>query len=120
MGLGLNFADGEGPRFERPLRDEAAVARLAVPDMDRLRYVFDAVARDPHARSHGRVPLIGFSGSPWTLACYMVEGARLGRLPRWSRRCCTAGPTCCTASSPSTPTRWPPTSTRRSTPARRP
>ena len=74
MGLGLSFAEGEGPRFAHPLRDEAAIARLEVPDMDRLRYVFDAVAVDP-PRAAGRVPLIGFSGSPWTLACYMVEGA---------------------------------------------
>ena len=74
MGLGLSFADGEGPRFERPLRDESAVARLAVPDMDRLRYVFEAVASIRKALA-GRVPLIGFAGSPFTLACYMVEGA---------------------------------------------
>jgi uroporphyrinogen decarboxylase len=74
MGLGLSFADGEGPRFEHPLRDEADVERLQVPDMDRLRYVFDAVASIRRALA-GRVPLIGFSGSPWTLACYMVEGA---------------------------------------------
>ena len=74
MGLGLGFAEGEGPRFERPVRDEQAVAALAVPDMDRLRYVFDAVASIRRALD-GRVPLIGFSGSPWTLACYMVEGA---------------------------------------------
>jgi len=74
MGLGLSFATGEGPRFARPLRDEADVARLAVPDLDRLRYVFDAVASIRKALG-GRVPLIGFSGSPWTLACYMVEGA---------------------------------------------
>ncbi len=79
MGLGLSFANGEGPRFAHPLRDEAAVAKLEVPDMDKLRYVFDAVAsirralRLPDGR--GRVPLIGFAGSPWTLACYMVEGA---------------------------------------------
>ena len=73
MGLGLSFELGEGPRFARPLRDEAAIARLAVPDMDRLRYVFDAVAAIRKALD-GRVPLIGFSGSPWTLACYMVEG----------------------------------------------
>jgi uroporphyrinogen decarboxylase len=73
MGLGLSFAEGEGPRFAHPLRDEAAVARLAVPDLDRLRYVFDAVASIRKALA-GRVPLIGFSGSPWTLACYMVEG----------------------------------------------
>jgi uroporphyrinogen decarboxylase len=74
MGLGLSFADGEGPRFAHPLRDEAAVARLEVPDMAKLRYVFDAVASIRKALG-GRVPLIGFSGSPWTLACYMVEGA---------------------------------------------
>jgi uroporphyrinogen decarboxylase len=74
MGLGLSFALGEGPRFAHPVRDEAAVARLAVPDMDKLRYVFDAVTSIRRAL-RGRVPLIGFSGSPWTLACYMVEGA---------------------------------------------
>jgi uroporphyrinogen decarboxylase len=73
MGLGLQFAQGEGPRFERPVRDEAAVAELVVPDMDRLRYVFDAV-RSIRLALNGRVPLIGFAGSPWTLACYMVEG----------------------------------------------
>jgi uroporphyrinogen decarboxylase len=74
MGLGLSFALGEGPTFASPVRDEAAVARLAVPDMAKLRYVFDAVTSIRHALN-GRVPLIGFSGSPWTLACYMVEGA---------------------------------------------
>jgi uroporphyrinogen decarboxylase len=74
MGLGLSFAQGEGPRFAHPVRDEAAVAALQVPDMDRLRYVFDAVTSIRRALN-GRVPLIGFSGSPWTLACYMVEGA---------------------------------------------
>ncbi|MBV5297675.1 MAG: uroporphyrinogen decarboxylase [Rhodoferax sp.] len=74
MGLGLSFALGEGPRFASPVRDEAAVARLAVPDMDKLRYVFDAVSSIRLALD-GRVPLIGFAGSPWTLACYMVEGA---------------------------------------------
>ena len=74
MGLGLSFAEGEGPRFAHPLRDENAVAKLEVPDMAKLRYVFDAVASIRKALN-GRVPLIGFSGSPWTLACYMVEGA---------------------------------------------
>ena len=73
MGLGLSFAQGEGPKFEKVVRDEAAVAQLAVPDMNRLRYVFDAVTSIRKALN-GRVPLIGFSGSPWTLACYMVEG----------------------------------------------
>ena len=74
MGLGLSFAAGEGPRFAHAVRDEAAVAALAVPDMAKLRYVFDAVSSIRRALN-GRVPLIGFSGSPWTLACYMVEGA---------------------------------------------
>jgi uroporphyrinogen decarboxylase len=74
MGLGLTFAQGEGPSFAHPLRSEADVARLAVPDMQQLRYVFDAVSQIRRALG-GRVPLIGFAGSPWTLACYMVEGA---------------------------------------------
>ena len=73
MGLGLSFQQGEGPKFEKVVRDEAAVAELAVPDMNRLRYVFDAVTSIRRALN-GRVPLIGFSGSPWTLACYMAEG----------------------------------------------
>jgi uroporphyrinogen decarboxylase len=78
MGLGLSFETGEGPKFARPLRDEADVAKLEVPDMAKLQYVFDAVASIRKALTlpggEGRVPLIGFSGSPWTLACYMVEG----------------------------------------------
>jgi uroporphyrinogen decarboxylase len=73
MGLGLSFAQGEGPRFAHPLRDEAAVRALRVPDMAKLDYVFKAVTSIRKALN-GRVPLIGFSGSPWTLACYMVEG----------------------------------------------
>jgi uroporphyrinogen decarboxylase len=74
MGLGLSFELGEGPRFARPVRDEAAIDRLQVPDLDKLRYVFDAVSSIRRALA-GRVLLIGFAGSPWTLACYMVEGA---------------------------------------------
>jgi uroporphyrinogen decarboxylase len=74
MGLGLSFAQGEGPRFATPIRDEAAVAKLAVPDMEKLKYVFDAVTLI-RKELGGKVPLIGFSGSPFTLACYMVEGA---------------------------------------------
>lgn len=73
MGLGLYFADGEGPKFERPLQTEADVLALRVPEMDSLDYVFKAVTSIRLALD-GRVPLIGFSGSPWTLACYMVEG----------------------------------------------
>jgi uroporphyrinogen decarboxylase len=74
MGLGLYFADGEGPRFERPLRDEWEVRGLVAPDPnDHLRYVMDAVAEIRRALDNS-VPLIGFSGSPFTLACYMVEG----------------------------------------------
>ena len=77
MGLGLYFAEGEGPKFERPVRDETAVAALRAPDLDDLRYVFDAVREIRTAlaaRGDAAVPLIGFSGSPFTLACYMVEG----------------------------------------------
>ena len=74
MGLGLSFAQGEGPQFAHPVRSAADVAKLAVPDMDgELRYVMDAV-RVIRRELDGAVPLIGFSGSPWTLACYMVEG----------------------------------------------
>jgi len=74
MGLGLYFVEGEGPKFERPVRSAAEIAKLAVPDMgSELRYVMDAVSVI-RRELDGRVPLIGFSGSPWTLACYMVEG----------------------------------------------
>ncbi|AHK80328.1 uroporphyrinogen decarboxylase [Ectothiorhodospira haloalkaliphila] len=75
MGLGLYFAEGEGPRFERPVQDAKAIRALGVPDPeDKLRYVMDAV-RLIRKELDGRVPLIGFSGSPWTLATYMVEGS---------------------------------------------
>ena len=74
MGLGLYFAEGEGPRFERPLREEWEIRNLTAPDPNiELRYVMDAVSEIRRALD-GSVPLIGFSGSPWTLACYMVEG----------------------------------------------
>lgn len=74
MGLGLYFVEGEGPKFERPVRDEAAIKALHVPDIaSALGYVPDAVSSIRKALD-GRVPLIGFSGSPWTLATYMVEG----------------------------------------------
>jgi hypothetical protein len=74
MGLGLSFAEGEGPRFARTTRDETSIRALAVPDMAKLRYVFDAV-REIKRALKGRVPLIGFAGSPFTLACYMIEGS---------------------------------------------
>lgn len=74
MGLGLYFVEGEGPRFERPVRRRADIAALGVPDPEsELGYVMDAVRLIRHELG-GRVPLIGFSGSPWTLATYMVEG----------------------------------------------
>ncbi len=74
MGLGLHFVEGEGPRFERPLRSERDIAALAVPDPEsELRYVLETV-RLLRRELAGRVPLIGFAGSPWTLATYMVEG----------------------------------------------
>ncbi len=74
MGLGLSFSEGEGPLFARPVRSAADIARLSVPDPEvELRYVMDAV-RLIRRELAGRVPLIGFAGSPWTLATYMVEG----------------------------------------------
>ncbi len=74
MGLGLYFAEGEGPKFQRPVRDEGDVARLRVPDpAGELRYVTDAISEIRRALQQ-RLPLIGFAGSPYTLACYMIEG----------------------------------------------
>ncbi len=74
MGLGLYFEAGEGPRFERPVRRAADIEALPVPDPEQeLGYVMDAV-RTIRRALDGRVPLLGFSGSPWTLATYMVEG----------------------------------------------
>ncbi|RUO72038.1 uroporphyrinogen decarboxylase [Pseudidiomarina sediminum] len=74
MGLGLYFEAGEGPKFERPVRDIKAIEKLGVPDPEQeLGYVMNAVRTIRH-ELHGKVPLIGFSGSPWTLATYMVEG----------------------------------------------
>ena len=74
MNLGLEFEAGEGPKFERPVRSAADIARLGVPDPGQeLKYVIDAVALVRRELA-GRVPLIGFAGSPWTVATYMVEG----------------------------------------------
>ncbi len=74
MGLGLHFVTGEGPKFNKVIQSASDIAQLAVPDMeDSLGYVMDAI-RLTRSEIDGKVPLIGFSGSPWTLACYMVEG----------------------------------------------
>jgi uroporphyrinogen decarboxylase len=74
MGLGLYFAEGEGPRFQYPVRDDHAIRKLVAPDPTiQLRYVLDAVAQIRKALD-GAIPLLGFSGSPFTLACYMIEG----------------------------------------------
>ena len=74
MGLGLYFTEGEGPKFQKALRDEGDILKLPIVDpADSLQYVLNAVATIKKALNN-RVPLIGFSGSPWTLACYMVEG----------------------------------------------
>ncbi len=81
MGLGLSFEAGEGPRFAHPLRDEAAIAALSAPPLERLRYVFDALDECRRALTREgvqRVPLIGFAGSPFTLACYMIDGGGSG------------------------------------------
>ena len=78
MGLGLKFTAGEGTNFEHPLRDEAAVKKLRSANMNELKYVFDAVSEIRKTLVQDgkqRVPLIGFSGSPWTLACYMIDGS---------------------------------------------
>src|SRR5512141_2393847 len=74
MGLGLYFSEGEGPKFERPLKSEWEIRDLTAPDPTmHLRYVLDTVSQVRRALA-GSVPLIGFSGSPFTLACYMIEG----------------------------------------------
>ncbi len=78
MGLGLQFAAGEGPSFQHPLRNEDEVKKLRPADLQQLQYVFDAVSQIRQALVQDgkqRVPLIGFSGSPWTLACYMIDGS---------------------------------------------
>lgn len=81
MGLGVSFAEGEGPRIARPLREQSDIGKLRAPDLSELRYVFDAVAQIKTALN-GELPLIGFSGSPFTLACYMIEGAASGDFAR--------------------------------------
>jgi uroporphyrinogen decarboxylase len=74
MGMELVFTEGEGPRFPQPVRSAADTDRLARPDPEvELRYVMDAI-RLVRRELNGTVPLIGFAGSPWTLATYMIEG----------------------------------------------
>ena len=81
MGLGLYFETGEGPKFERPVRSAADIRKLPTPDVtDKLGYVFDAV-RTIRRELNGRVPLIGFAGSPWTVGTYMVEGGSSREFP---------------------------------------
>nr|WP_258606920.1 uroporphyrinogen decarboxylase [Pseudomonas sp. B21-032] len=77
MGLGLYFGHGEGPRFRHPLRDEQAIKRLRVPEPEALDYLYQAVAQS-RRELDPKVALLGFAGSPWTLACYMVEGGPPG------------------------------------------
>lgn len=73
MGLGLYFEENHGPKFQNPLRSEHAINNLAIPSEESLSYVYQTVSKC-RKELNGKVPLIGFSGSPWTLACYMVEG----------------------------------------------
>ncbi len=81
MGLGLEFIEGQGPVFAHPIRNENAINRLSVPDLEKLKYVYDAIRMVRHELA-GQVPLIGFCGSPWTLAAYMIEGESRSGFPR--------------------------------------
>lgn len=80
MGLGLSFVEGKGPVFARLIRDEKAVQALKVPEKEQLEYVYEAI-RLTKREIAGKVPLIGFCGSPWTLAAYMVEGESKSGFP---------------------------------------
>lgn len=73
MNLELYFAEGEGPMFGKPVRNEHDIHALHVPDLAKLEYVYEAIRQVKHDL-HDRIPLIGFCGSPWTLACYAIEG----------------------------------------------
>jgi len=84
MGLGLEFIEGKGPFFTNPLRSKEDIKRLRVPDLDSLKYVYDAIRLVRH-ELNGSVPLIGFCGSPWTLAAYMVEGQSQPGFPKLER-----------------------------------
>ena len=120
MGLGLSFAEGEGPRFARPLRDEAAVAALQVPDLDKLRYVFDAVDLDPPRAGRPRAADRLFRQP---LDAGLLHGRRRrlrGRLARRQEHAVQPARPDAPHPGGQRATRWPPTSMRRSTPARRP
>lgn len=80
MGLGLSFVEGKGPMFAHPVQSLAAIDALTVPEPDTLQYVYDAIKFTQEALA-GQVPLIGFSGSPWTLAAYMIEGQSVPGFP---------------------------------------
>jgi uroporphyrinogen decarboxylase len=81
MGLGLTFIEGKGPLLAKPVHEEKEIERLRVPDLNNLRYVYEAIHL-VQSELAGKVPLIGFCGSPWTLAAYMVEGAPKVGFPR--------------------------------------
>ena len=115
MGLELYFEDGEGPRFRKPVRSEADIARLGVPDPeDDLRYVMDAV-RLIRKELNGEVPLIGFAGSPWTLATWSRAAA--AAISVASKSSCSTSRRRCTACSMCSRVRSRPISTPRSPPA---
>ena len=78
MGLGLEFIEGEGPIFARPLRSKEDIERLTIPDLEKLSYVYEAIRM---VRQELTVPLIGFAGSPWTLAAYMIQGQSVSGFP---------------------------------------
>lgn len=80
MGLGLEFQEGKGPFFNQPLRSEIDIQRLTVPDLEKLRYVYDAIRLVKHELAD-RIPLIGFCGSPWTVGAYMIEGQSKNGFP---------------------------------------
>src|SRR3990167_2081395 len=84
MGLQLGFVEGEGPFFARPIRTKADIDALTVPDLERLQYVYDAIRLANRELNH-KVPLIGFAGSPWTLAAYMLEGKSVKSFPQIHR-----------------------------------
>jgi uroporphyrinogen decarboxylase len=84
MGLGLGFIEGSGPVFDRPLKNEHDILRLCVPDLEKLNYVYDAIKLVQHELA-GRIPLIGFCGSPYTLAAYMLEGKSCAGFPQLTK-----------------------------------